>query len=66
MAKILSTWEGDLLDTLCHRAYGSLRGSVETVYDANPGLVATPQPFEGSVRIGMPEFERPHDKSIQL
>ncbi|RKT99033.1 phage tail protein [Burkholderia sp. Nafp2/4-1b] len=66
MAKILSTCEGDVLDTLCYRVYGSLRGTVEAVYDANPGLAAKSQPFEAGVRIVMPELERPRDESIQL
>ncbi len=45
MATTCRTSDGDLLDTLCHRYYGHLNGSVEAVLDANQGLADEPQPF---------------------
>lgn len=66
MAKTLRTCDGDVLDTLCYRVYGSLQGTVEAVYEANPGLAAQPQPFPAGVEIVMPDLDMPRDEPIQL
>ncbi|WP_414451518.1 tail protein X [Burkholderia sp. 22PA0099] len=66
MAKILRTSDGDVLDTLCFRIYGTLRGTVEAVYDANPGLAAKPQPFSAGVEILMPDLDVQRVESVQL
>ncbi|WP_257835010.1 tail protein X [Burkholderia glumae] len=66
MAKILRTSDGDVLDTLCFRVYGTLQGTVEAVYDANPGLAARSQPFPSGIEILMPDIDVPHAESVQL
>lgn len=66
MAKILRTSDGDVLDTLCYRYYGTLQGTVEAVYDANPGLANRPQPFASGVEIVMPDIDAPRVESVQL
>ncbi|KVC56429.1 tail protein X [Burkholderia stagnalis] len=66
MAKMLRTSDGDVLDTLCHKHYGTLSGAVEAVYEANPGLAREAQPFRSGVLIVMPDLEVPRDEPIQL
>ncbi|WP_338509444.1 tail protein X [Burkholderia gladioli] len=66
MAKILRTSEGNVLDTLCYRVYGTLQGTVEAVYEANPGLAAMPQPFASGIEIVMPDIEAPRDETVSL
>ncbi|HEF4774304.1 tail protein X [Burkholderia multivorans] len=66
MAKILRTSDGDILDTLCYAHYGTLKGTVEAVYEANPGLAREPQPFRSGVLIMMPDLDTPRDEPIQL
>ncbi|KVN77134.1 phage tail protein [Burkholderia stagnalis] len=66
MAKTLRTSDGDVLDTLCHKHYGTLSGTVEAVYEANPGLAREAQPFRSGVLIVMPVLEVPRDEPIQL
>ncbi|WP_175681477.1 tail protein X [Burkholderia cenocepacia] len=66
MAKTLRTSDGDVLDTLCYRYYGTQQGTVEAVYDANPGLANRPQPFPSGVEIVMPDLDAPRVESVQL
>ncbi|AVR10981.1 phage Tail Protein X [Burkholderia pseudomallei] len=66
MARTLRTSDGDVLDTLCHAAYGTLSGAVEAVYEANPGLAREPQPFRSGVLITLPDLDAPRDEPIQL
>ncbi|MDF0501435.1 tail protein X [Burkholderia cenocepacia] len=66
MAKTLRTCDGDVLDTLCYRYYGTLQGTVEAVYDANPGLANQQQPFAAGVEILMPDLDAPRVESVQL
>lgn len=66
MAKILRTSDGDILDTLCYAHYGALKGTVEAVYEANPGLARELQPFRSGVLITMPDLDTPRDEPIQL
>ncbi|CAJ3658793.1 tail protein X [Burkholderia pseudomallei] len=66
MARILRTSDGDVLDTLCYAAYGTLSGAVEAVYEANPGLAREPQPFRSGVLITLPDLGVPRDEPIQL
>lgn len=66
MATTCRTSDGDLLDTLCHRYYGHLNGSVEAVLDANQGLADEPQPFRGGVLILLPELPIRTEAMVQL
>ncbi|MCZ2898093.1 tail protein X, partial [Burkholderia thailandensis] len=61
MARTLRTSDGDVLDTLCYAAYGTLSGIVEAVYEANPGLAREPQPFRSGVLITLPDLDAPRD-----
>lgn len=66
MATTCRTSDGDLLDTLCHRYYGHLNGSVEAVLDANQGLADEPQPFRAGVLILLPELPIRTEVMVQL
>ena len=66
MATTCRTSDGDLLDTLCHRYYGHLNGSVEAVLDANQGLADEPQPFRAGVLILLPELPIRAEAMVQL
>ncbi|PUA45591.1 phage tail protein [Pseudomonas protegens] len=66
MATTCRTSDGDLLDTLCHRYYGHLNGSVEAVLDANQGLADEPQPFRSGVLILLPELPIRTEAMVQL
>ncbi len=66
MATTIKTSDGDVLDTLCHRHYRHLLGSVEAVLEANPGLAGIPQPFAAGVQIDLPDLASPRTDVIQL
>lgn len=66
MAKTIRTSDGDRLDTLCYRYYGSLAGTVEAVMTANPGLAKLPQPFASGIIIRLPDLPAQVDKPVQL
>ncbi|SDX24414.1 tail protein X [Nitrosomonas oligotropha] len=66
MAKTIRTSDGDRLDTLCYRHYGSLNGTVEAVIHANPGLAKVVQPFASGVIIRLPNLPAQTKKQIQL
>lgn len=66
MARICTTSEGDLLDTLCQHYYGHLVGMLEAVLDANQGLADEAQPFRAGVRILLPELPVAASSSLQL
>ncbi|TFF42848.1 tail protein X [Pseudomonas sp. RIT623] len=66
MARICTTSEGDLLDTLCQHYYGHLVGTLEAVLDANQGLADEAQPFRAGVRILLPELPVAASSSLQL
>lgn len=60
------TSEGDLLDTLCHRYYGHLDGTVEAVLEANQGLADEPQPYRIGVLILFPDLPAPEIEHVKL
>lgn len=67
MATTFRTSAGDVLDTLCYRYYGHLKGTVEAVLGANPGLADEEQPYQGGLLIAFPDLAAPtDDNSIQL
>ena len=66
MAKIIRTSDGDRLDTLCHRYYGYLAGTVETVLEANPSLADIVQPFAAGTYITLPDIAVRVEKPIRL
>lgn len=57
---------GDVLDQLCYQRYGHLKGCVEAVFDANPGLADEPQPLRAGVLIRMPDLPAPDHPQVRL
>lgn len=66
MATTCRTSKGDMLDVICHNAYGHLSGSVEAVLDANQGLAAEPQPYRDGVVIVLPDLPAPTKEGVSL
>ncbi|QXH34684.1 tail protein X [Pseudomonas muyukensis] len=66
MARICTTSEGDLLDTLCQHYYGHLGGTLEALLAANQGLADEAQPFRAGVKILLPELSVAASSSLQL
>lgn len=66
MAMTCRTFDGDLLDTICHNFYGHLVGSVEAVLDANQGLADEAQPYRAGVVIVLPDLPTPMEEVITL
>lgn len=66
MATTCRTSDGDRLDTLCHRYYGHLNGSVEAVLDANQGLADEPQPLRAGLLILLPDLPIRIEAKVQL
>lgn len=57
--------EGDTVDSLCFRYYGTTQGVTEKVLDANPGLCQ--QLFlDAGQEVEMPEPEKKKREMIQL
>lgn len=57
--------EGDTVDSLCFRYYGTTQGVTEKVLDANPGLCQ--QVFlDAGQEVEMPEPEKKKREMIQL
>ncbi|WP_186080860.1 tail protein X [Burkholderia gladioli] len=52
----LTALQGDTLDALCWRHYGSTAGTVEAVLDANPGLAELGAILPLGTVIDMPEL----------
>jgi phage tail protein X len=63
---VLVSRDGERLDTLCQRHYGHLRGSVEAVLAANPGLSSYPPHLPGGVPILLPELPDPQPARVRL
>jgi phage tail protein X len=66
MATTCRTFDGDLLDTVCHHYYGHLNGTVEAVLAANQGLADEPQPFRAGVIIQLPDLSAQTLEDVQL
>ncbi|SKA72186.1 P2-like prophage tail protein X [Thiothrix eikelboomii] len=55
-ALIYMTREGDVLDKICHRYYGTARGTTEVVLQANDGLCLLDPVYPAGVRIVLPDI----------
>lgn len=66
MAKIISSCDGDLLDTLCYAVYGHMKGTVEAVLACNQGLAAIQQPYPAGVLIVFPDLPAPVRETVTL
>ncbi len=60
--------QGEVLDQVCRRIYGSEAGRVEAVLAINPGLASMPRRLPIGVVINLPEIEAvaPQDPVVQL
>ncbi|NCA72618.1 MAG: phage tail protein [Sphingobacteriia bacterium] len=65
-ASVVVTRDGERLDALCWRHYRRLRGSVEAVLAANPGLAVYPPHLPGGVSILLPELPEPQPARLRL
>lgn len=54
-----TTQEGDMLDAIVFRYYGTTRGTVEATFEANPGLAAMGPRIPARVCITLPEISGP-------
>lgn len=50
------TRQGDMVDGICRRHYGTERVTTERVLDANPGLAALGPVLEEGVTIRLPDL----------
>ena len=65
MAKWYTTQDGDVLDAICYRHYGSSRGTVEAVLLHNPHLSELGVQYRAGTRILLPDLPKPSDQTYQ-
>jgi phage tail protein X len=53
------TSEGDMVDQLAYRHYGTHEGTTAAILEANPGLAAMGPVLPAGVEIKLPVIERP-------
>lgn len=58
MDRIITT-DGDMVDELAFKHYGTHDGTAEAILDANPGLAARGPVLPAGVTIILPVVERP-------
>lgn len=54
--------DGDMLDWICWRHYGTSDGAVELVLNANPGLALQPAVLTAGVTMVLPELPTPSQR----
>ncbi|MFD2178511.1 tail protein X [Veronia pacifica] len=59
------TLAGDMLDAICHAAYGPRPGALEAVLADNPGLAAYGPVLPTNVTVSLPELG-PAESSSQI
>lgn len=52
---IYRTQQGEMIDAICHKIYGSESGFVERVLECNPGLAELSDPLPIGTVIKLPE-----------
>ncbi len=55
MATTYKTIDGDMLDAICHKYYGSSNGYIDVVYKANLDLSSKPIILPAGITIILPE-----------
>ena len=61
------TKDGDVLDTICQKYYGSTSGMVEKVLEANRHLAELPAIFVAGIKIILPDLTLSEEsESVQL
>jgi phage tail protein X len=62
-----TTKDGDVLDSICWKYYGSTNGTVEKVLEANRHLANLPAIFAAGVKIILPDLTPEEDsESVKL
>lgn len=62
-----TTKDGDVLDSICWKYYGSTSGTVEKVLEANRHLANLPAIFTAGVKIILPDLTPEEDsESVKL
>ena len=56
MARTYTTKGGDMVDLIAYRAYRYRPGSVEAVFEANPGLCEHPPILPAGIVITLPDL----------
>lgn len=51
------TRSGDMIDQLCFKHYGAVKGYINRIYEANPMLAQYPVKLPAGITIVMPEVE---------
>lgn len=56
MARTYTTIAGDMVDAIAFKTYGYRPGSVEAVFEANPGLCEQPPVLPAGLVITLPDL----------
>lgn len=56
---IIITSDGDMVDQLAYRHYGTHEGTTEAILEVNPGLAALGPVLPAGLTINLPTIERP-------
>ncbi|KAA5606838.1 phage tail protein [Roseospira marina] len=64
MSALYRTRDGDTVDWICWRHYGTASGPVEAVLDANPGLAAYGPSLPAGLLITLPDRAAPAAASV--
>ena len=67
MSRIYMTRDGEMLDAIAARIYGS-EAAVHDIIDANPGITAMPERLPAGVKIILPDLQTPigNPKTVRL
>ena len=65
MATIYRTSDGDTLDDICWRYYGTSAVVTEAALDANPGLADLGPRYASGVEITLPDIPAPTAPAVQ-
>lgn len=62
------TKHGEMIDSICRRAYGDESGYVEAVLDANPGLASVGPLLPANMQIVLPRIPKASEviKTVSL
>lgn len=60
------TQDGDTVDIIAYKYYGGQAGSVEAVFNANPGLAAQGDTLPGGIIVKLPKLSVPTTSTVRL
>lgn len=69
MPRTHTTIDGDMVDAIAYRTYGYRPGSIEAVFEANPGLCEQPPMLPAGLVIVLPELsvaDAPQPSPVRL